>query len=156
MKEHIKCWHIKKSMLFSLKENETQHFTWWYVTRTSKSTFCTNVHIGRPQNSWVLLICERKYRLLQNVNSIYSESPFCLKIRHSPRRDDEIGLNVLDCMNVYAIMAYTFMQSRGIWLYCPIVTECPLRKNEPCFIICVKFSCKEHARNDKTKSNRTI
>ena len=70
----------------SLKENETQNVTWWYVKRTSKSIFCSNGHTWRRQNNWVLLIFECKYCLLQNANSVYSESPFCLKVLIPPAK----------------------------------------------------------------------
>ena len=137
----------------SLKENETHKFTWWYVKRTSKSIFCSNGHIWRPQNNRVLLICECKYRLLQNVNSVYSESPFCLKVLiPSANR----WRNSAHCREhyVHTGMTYTCMQSSSIWFCCLIIIGCPISKNGPCFKKCVKFSCKEHARNDETKSNR--
>ena len=72
--------------LSALKENETQDFTWWHMKRTSKSIFCSNGHIWRPPNNRVLLICECKYCLLQNVNSVYSKSPFCLKVLIPPAK----------------------------------------------------------------------
>ena len=53
-------------------------------------------------------------------------------------------------------MTYTCIQSSSIWFCCLIITGCLISKNGLCFKRCVKFSCKEHARTDETKSNEKI
>ena len=87
-------------------------------------------------------------------NRFTASRHFVWKSWYPPRRDDEIAFNVESTMYIYRYMAYTCMQSSSIWCCCLIITGCPISKNGPCFKRCVKFSCKEHARNDETKSNR--